>query len=200
MIDTGCGAHHHGLPKLPAQEVRDFIQTDVLTSEQRSFDFLVLCTHCHFDRIGGIEAFSKARASIVASVYDHDFLSPERRKENSLCGAFRMVTPEYSISHFAADNEELKHNGQSLGLRISHTPGHTPDAMAIYDEAEVWLFVGDTCYQRIAEMPWGEEQKVPITLPLQGNVRHFIGSLHKLLNFVVDAEQSFAQDSSGRQV
>lgn len=136
VIETGCGTHHHGMPKVPDQEVRDFVLANILTSDQNSYDLLVLCTHCHLDHMGGIEAFSKGGARIVASGYDRDFLSPGNREENSLCGAFRMKTPEYTITHFTVGGEVLKHRGRSLGLRILHTPGHTPDSMAIYDEAE----------------------------------------------------------------
>jgi glyoxylase-like metal-dependent hydrolase (beta-lactamase superfamily II) len=179
VIDTGCGAHN-GQVDSPVLELKDFVHHEVLSSEQASFDFLVVCTHCHFDHIGGIEAFSDAGARIVASGYDRDFLRPERRNANSLCGAFGMRTPKYEISRYAQDGEELEHKGHGLGLQIIHTPGHTPDSIAIYDEAERWLFVGDTCYQRFATMPWGEEQAVPIILPLQGNWTDFIASMYTL--------------------
>ena len=187
VIDTGCGAHngHDGTPVL---ELRDFIHHEILSGEPASFDLLVVCTHCHFDHIGGIESFSRTGASIVASGHDRDFLKPERRSANSLCGAFGMRTPKYEISNYVQDGEEIEHQGHSLGLQVIHTPGHTPDSMAIYDEAERWLFVGDTCYQRSATMPWGEEQNVPIILPLQGNWKEFIASLHVLHEFVLQTE------------
>jgi glyoxylase-like metal-dependent hydrolase (beta-lactamase superfamily II) len=187
VIDTGCGAHS-GQADAPVLELKTFIHSVILSSEQASFDFLVLCTHCHFDHIGGIEAFSDAGARIVASGHDRDFLKPERRDANSLCGAFGLQTPKYEISHYAQDGEELEHKGHGLGLQIIHTPGHTPDSIAIYDEAERWLFVGDTCYQRFATMPWGEEQAVPIILPRQGNWRDFIASMYTLHEFVLQTE------------
>ena len=191
IIDTGCGAHN-GQKDAPVLELRDFIHSEILSSEQASFDFIVVCTHCHFDHIGGIEAFFGAGAKIVASGHDCGFLRPDRRDANSLCGAFGMQTPKYEISHYAQDGEELEHKGHSLGLQIIHTPGHTPDSMAIYDETERWLFVGDTCYQRAATMPWGQEQVVPIILPLQGNWRDFVASLHTLHEFVLQTEDSLS--------
>ena len=189
VIDTGCGALN-GRDTAPAMELKDFICREILSSDQACFDFLVICTHCHFDHIGGIETFSGTGASIVASGNDLEFLRPERRDANSLCGAFGMRTPKYEISKYAQDGEELENKGHSLGLQVIHTPGHTPDSMAVYDEAEHWLFVGDTCYQRFATMPWHEEQAVPIILPLQGNWRDFVASLHTLHEFVLQTEGS----------
>jgi glyoxylase-like metal-dependent hydrolase (beta-lactamase superfamily II) len=199
VIDTGCGAHN-GQDDAPVLEIKDFIHHKILSSEQASFDFMVVCTHCHFDHIGGIEAFSNAGARIVASGHDKEFLKPEKRPVNSLCSAFSMQTPEYEISHYAQDREELEHNGQSLGLQIMYTPGHTPDSIAIYDKAERWLFVGDTCYQRAATMPWGEVQTVPIVLPLQGNWRNFMASLHTLHEFVLQTENSLNDASVDKRI
>lgn len=61
------------------------------------------------------------------------------------------------------------------------TPGQTPDSLALYDERESWVFVGDTLYQRIAEMPWGEMHELPIILVAQRHWGDFVGSL---LDFV----------------
>ena len=195
VIDTGCGAHN-GRDNSPVLELKDFIHREILSSDQASFDFMVVCTHCHFDHIGGIEAFSNAGARIVASGYDRKFLKADQRDANSLCGAFDMQTPKYEISHYAQDREELEHKGQALGLQVIHTPGHTPDSIAIYDKAERWLYVGDTCYQRTATMPWGEVQVVPIVLPLQGNWGDFIASLHSLHDFVTHAEDTLHDTSA----
>lgn len=199
VIDTGCGAHNGNDGTAP-RELRDYILSDVLNSEQKNFSFTVICTHCHFDHIGGIEAFSKSGASIVASGYDRDFLRPDQRETNSLCGAFGMETPEYEITQYAKNGEELQHNGRDLGLRILHTPGHTPDSMAIYDEAERWLYVGDTCYKRLARSDSDNDQGVPIILPLQGNWRDFIATLHKLQRFVTEAEEPLAGDGTKKQI
>lgn len=199
VIDTGCGAHN-GQSDAPVLELKDFIHREILSSEQASFDFIVVCTHCHFDHIGGIEAFSNAGARIVASGHDRDFLRPERRNVNSLCGAFGMQMPKYEISHYAEDGEELEHKGHGLGLQLIHTPGHTPDSIAIYDEAERWLFIGDTCYQRFATMPWGEEQAVPIILPLQGNWRDFTASIHTLHAFVLQTEATLDDTSTETRI
>ncbi|KAM0712013.1 hypothetical protein Q7P37_011107 [Cladosporium fusiforme] len=196
VIDTGCGAHK-GEDDGPSPPLKSFIMANVLNSNQNGFEFLIICTHCHYDHIGGIEAFSTSGAKIVASGHDLDFLSPDMREENSLCGAFDMKTPRYEVDYYASDGERLNHHGHDLGLCMIHTPGHTPDSMAIYDQEERWLFIGDTCYQRVATMPWTEEQDVAIILPLQGNWKDFVATLQKLRDFV--AEEDAKPASSTRR-
>ena len=131
VIDTGCGAHN-GRADSPVLELKDFIHHEILSSDQASFDFMVVCTHCHFDHIGGIEAFSNAGARIVASGYDRKFLKADQRDANSLCGAFDMQTPKYEISHYTQDREELEHKEQALGLLIPSGDTHTRTHARLY--------------------------------------------------------------------
>lgn len=185
VIDTGCGAHN-GKDKSPAVELKTFIEENVGPQYgQDDYDFMVICTHCHFDHIGGIEAFAKAGAPILASAYNPAFLDPENRGANSLCENFNMATPKYEVTKYCFYGEQIQHKDVDLKLMAIHTPGHTPDSMAIYDSAERWLFTGDTLYRRKATMPWGDEQDVPIILPLQGDWRNFVASVDKLLAFAM---------------
>lgn len=205
VFDTGCGADStHNEDE--AQDLKDFIQTDLLSAAYetsgdpgngiRESDWMVICTHCHFDHIGGIQSFADAGAAILASGYDRDFVSPEHRAANSLCSAFGIETPHFEISHFAGDGERIHYDGHNLGLQALHTPGHTPDSLAIFDEVEKWLFVGDTFYRCVAEMPWGEEQGVPIVFPLQGDWKAWCASMQKLSDFV--EEKNAEHDSPVR--
>ena len=195
VFDTGCGTKYSKSHEQPT-ELKTFIEERILPKSSSSdYRFMVICTHCHFDHIGGIQPFHEVGAHIVASAFDQDFLSDENRDASSLCPAFGIPTPTYNISQFAGDHEALSHAGTDLKLLTLHTPGHTPDSMAIYDSEERWLFTGDTCYQRVAEMPWGEQQDVPIVFPLQGNWKHFMSSLTKLKEFAMEQDQSAAGDA-----
>jgi len=154
---------------------------------------MVICTHCHFDHIGGLETFASLGAIIVASGHDRTFVDKKNRDANSLCSAFGMATPAYDITHFAENGERLQYAGIDLGLRVLLTPGHTPDSLAVYDEKRRWLFTGDTCYKRCAVMPWGEQQDVPIVFPLQGNWKDWTETMDKLIAFV-ETEDSVQVD------
>ena len=188
IFDTGCGADNGNNGYSP-MELKEFIENQVVTDDT-TYEHLIICTHCHFDHIGGIEAFSEAGADILASAYDREFLLPENRPANSLCEVFGMETPKYNVTHYLKDDERITHHGRDLELQALHTPGHTPDSLAVYDEAERWLFVGDTCSQRVQEMPWGENQNVPIIVPLQGNWKDFLTSVQKLPGFVGSDEEA----------
>jgi glyoxylase-like metal-dependent hydrolase (beta-lactamase superfamily II) len=60
-----------------------------------------------------------------------------------------MQTPQYSVTHWVADGERVSFGSEhlDLGLVIYQTPGHTPDELAIWDEDERALFVGDSVYE-----------------------------------------------------
>jgi glyoxylase-like metal-dependent hydrolase (beta-lactamase superfamily II) len=64
-------------------------------------------------------------------------------------------------------------NGLQLGLRILQTPGHTPDELAVWDEAERVIYVGDTLYEN-----------VPILFPTEGDIAEWYRSVEDLIRFV----------------
>jgi glyoxylase-like metal-dependent hydrolase (beta-lactamase superfamily II) len=86
-----------------------------------------------------------------------------------------MPTPNYTVTHWSPDNEQLTHHSRALGLQILHTPGHTPDELAVWDAHERWLFVGDTLYER-----------APIVFPKEGDIVQYMGTLEKLRAFLAD--------------
>ena len=194
VIDTGVGADNNA-EGTQAQELKDFLEAKILPAhpvpceEGREWEFLVFCTHCHFDHIGGIEAFAAGGAEVVASGFNRSFVAPGERDASSLCSAFGIELPEYDIDRFVADGQRLRHKGRDLGLVVLQTPGHTPDSLALYDERESWIFVGDTLYQRVVEMPWGEVQELPIILVAQSHWGDFVASLHKLRDFVASTQK-----------
>lgn len=58
-------------------------------------------------------------------------------------------------------------------MTILHTPGHTPDEIALYDEAEKMLYVGDSLYE------WE-----PIIFPKEGSIITWFSSMEYLISFV----------------
>lgn len=84
-----------------------------------------------------------------------------------------METPEYKVTDWAADAQPLVFASKDLGLTIYHTPGHTPDELAVWDQHERVLYVGDTLYE------WA-----PILFSLSGNLEDYAATLHKLRGLV----------------
>lgn len=84
----------------------------------------------------------------------------------------------------------LSFDGIYTGLRILHTPGHTPDELALWDESERMLYVGDTLYE------WE-----PIIFPTEGDIIQWFSTMDYLISFVRSKEETFklSPTLSGRQ-
>ncbi|KAK4983762.1 hypothetical protein LTR66_008713 [Elasticomyces elasticus] len=150
--------------------------------------YVIICTHCHYDHIGGIEQFVKNNREptmIVASLNGRSFIEDDLPK-HSLCKYLNIPTPGYHVSVWAGDLAKLdwKPSGagrpstrRELGIIILNTPGHTPDELAWYDVSERHLYVGDTFYEE-------GEDGMAIIFPKEGDWIDFMASLTKMLRFV----------------
>lgn len=67
----------------------------------------------------------------------------------------------------------------SLGVTVLHTPGHTPDELALYDADEKMLYVGDTLYEH-----------EHIIFPKEGSIVEWMSSVEYLTSFVKSQTQS----------
>lgn len=191
MSDTGCGGgdkrqeHYRNL--------KDYIETfpvaandgKPLNSLEAERGYLIICTHCHYDHILGLKYFQPASPRILASSFDKSFVE-EYLAVHSLCKFLNIPTPKYTVSYWADDLEKISINGKPLGLQILHTPGHTPDELAWYDEQERHLYVGDSFYERVAK---NNSYQQAIIFPKEGNWVHFMQSLEKLLRFVEEKNE-----------
>ncbi|KAI3398909.1 hypothetical protein diail_8232 [Diaporthe ilicicola] len=179
LIDTGCG----GAAKDPGVELtslRDFIETYPLEDSHGkplnpggSRSYAVICTHCHYDHIGAVAQFTDTpRSSIWASAYDKGFIEDDL-PTSSLCRFVGMETPNYTVTNWAANAQRVAFGSKDLGLTIYQTPGHTPDELAVWDQQERVLYVGDTLYE------WA-----PILFSLSGNLSDYASTLQTLIGLV----------------
>lgn len=134
----------------------------------------MICTHCHYDHIGGISQFLPGGTTeIIASSSGRDFIESDLETH----GEFRHIgapVPWYKVTYYADSFERLKwpiwheDDGEpepyqnDLGLSIMHTPGHTPDELAWYDHEEMHLSCGDSFYEE-------GEDGMPIIFPSAGS-------------------------------
>ena len=119
----------------------------------------------------GVEDF--AGSPILASAHSSSFLDREAMPEHSLCNALNIKTPKYTPTLVPHGYDIVSAGKASLGVQILHTPGHTPDEIALYDEAEMMLYVGDSLYE------WE-----PIIFPKEGSIITWFASMDYLINFV----------------
>ena len=104
----------------------------------------IICTHGHPDHIGGAREIARVTG---AAVYIHP--ADGERLHIGVREVLARRTPGHVIALFTRrlhDSRPLTH-GQTLpvlgGLRVVHTPGHTPGSVCLYAAQRRLLFTGD---------------------------------------------------------
>lgn len=123
LLDTGFGCI----------AVRDVV------SELTSLPVEVLCTHGHFDHIGGNSQFDTVWMHQADQPLYQLHTSPEMRA--SIPGGPFLPVRD-NIRWF--DGEPVFALG-GRNLRVIHTPGHSLGSVCVLDIQRRWLFTGDTC-------------------------------------------------------
>jgi glyoxylase-like metal-dependent hydrolase (beta-lactamase superfamily II) len=124
----------------------------------------------------GVEEFARD-SQILASSYSPSFLEPESLPTHTLCKFLDIAVPSYKptlVAHnHAIRMSQANDRNPWTGLRVLHTPGHTPDELAIWDVGERMLYVGDTLYE------W-----TPIIFPAEGSITMWLNTVEELLQLV----------------
>jgi glyoxylase-like metal-dependent hydrolase (beta-lactamase superfamily II) len=123
----------------------------------------------------GVEQFSDS--TILVSGHSPSFISRANLPEHSLCSFLDISTPSYTPKLVPHDTLLTSPTGASLGLCLLHTPGHTPDELALWNEDERMLYVGDTLYEH-----------APIIFPNEGSIVQWFASVEWLIKLVQGAD------------
>jgi glyoxylase-like metal-dependent hydrolase (beta-lactamase superfamily II) len=126
-----------------------------VTDQLTRLPIVVLNSHTHNDHVGGNWEFQ--------TIYgmDTDFTRQNARgsREDAqaeiapgqICGSLpkdfdpkSYATRPWKISAYIHDGQHLDLGGRTL--QVLATPGHTPDAISLFDRAHGLLFTGDTYY------------------------------------------------------
>ncbi|KAF8899942.1 hypothetical protein CPB84DRAFT_1680901 [Gymnopilus junonius] len=187
VIDTGCGGASNDT-QFEIKSLRDFIETvnvddndGLPLNRDGKMGYVVALTHCHYDHIRALMTFihfdylHSKDSLILASAHSPSFLDEDAMPEHSLCNALNIKTPQYTPTLVPHMHEIIATDFRKtqLDVKILHTPGHTPDEIALYDEAEKMLYVGDSLYE------WE-----PIIFPKEGSIVTWFSSMDYLIEFV----------------
>lgn len=118
---------------------------------------------------------SASDSPIYVSGHLPRFIKKDRLPMSSECAALGLDVPDYNPV-LVNNNYPIKSHApasQPLGVRIFHSPGHTPDEIALFDEKEMMLYVGDSLYE------WE-----PIIFPAAGSIVTWFASMRHLVALV----------------
>src|SRR3954469_4520618 len=126
-----------------------------ITEELTKLPVLVLNSHTHDDHVGGNWQFDTVygmdteftRANAKGSRDDAQAeITPDQ-----ICGALppgfdahSYSTRPWKITSYIHDGEKIDLGGRII--EVIATPGHTPDAISLFDRGDGLLFTGDTYY------------------------------------------------------
>jgi len=126
-----------------------------VVSELTPLPIVVLNSHTHDDHVGGDWLFS----TIYAMDTDFTRKNAQGSREdaqaeigpNEICGtlprdfdAKSYATRPWKIQAYTHDGDHFDLGGRTV--EVIATPGHTPDAVTLFDRADGLLFTGDTYY------------------------------------------------------
>ena len=119
----------------------------------------VLCTHCHWDHIFGLDWVAQ---QYKPEIYCHAEDLPWIENFSHICMSygFGERTVAYP-TQFCTNGETIKFGNTEL--MVLHTPGHSAGGVCFYCEADNVLFSGDTLFFNSigrADLPGGNEPQL----------------------------------------
>jgi glyoxylase-like metal-dependent hydrolase (beta-lactamase superfamily II) len=125
-----------------------------IAANGRSIEHLVrvVITHGHPDHAGSARELAEAGVPILIHPADAERLRTTWRdalRNPSRGRVFSAMTPEPPDALPIEDGDVLPMLG---GLRVVHTPGHTPGSVCLYGGRDRVLFVGDTLQRRFGRV------------------------------------------------
>jgi len=130
IIDAGCSTENEEM------QLKNFITENKLTPK------LLINTHCHIDHILG-NSFVTNEYNVKNLVHKDDLFFIEKAKEIAITYGLELNEP--SLPDNIIDKEGELSFGNST-LKILHVPGHSPGSIALYNDENKFVIVGDVLF------------------------------------------------------
>jgi len=131
IIDAGCNEEH------------EFKQIDSFITENNLTLKLIINTHCHIDHIMG-NAYLVDKYNVPSIAHKEDIPLLERSNDMALAFGFNIQEPPVP-NKFVNEGDEVKFGNTTL--EVKHVPGHSPGSIALYNEKEQFVIVGDVLFK-----------------------------------------------------
>ncbi len=131
IIDAGCNEEHE------FKELDSYITENNLTLK------LIINTHCHIDHIMG-NAYLVDKYNVPSIAHKEDMPLLERSNDMAMAFGFNIQEPPIP-SRFVNEGDEIKFGNTTL--LVKHVPGHSPGSIALYNEKEQFVIVGDVLFK-----------------------------------------------------
>jgi len=139
LIDTGCGK----------SDYRNYVTKNINTS---NLPYLVICTHVHFDHVGGNYKFCGGNSTGCQGIWmggaDQKFT--QNYEINSLSMAHNCRVTNFEVTRWLNEGDLIylddSDKTKEKSLEVIFSPGHTTDSISLYFHQEKRLFVGDLIY------------------------------------------------------
>lgn len=99
----------------------------------------ILITHGHPDHYGSASRLKEITGARVLAHKEDTFQGPAGKRVISFPGL--LLFPQPQVDEFLEEGQTLPIRG---GIRVLHTPGHTPGSICLLMEKQGLLFTGDT--------------------------------------------------------
>ena len=173
IIDTGLGIWN-----LP-----EFLKSKELIGDK---PYMAIATHIHFDHTGGLHQFETTAIHVdeFDDMRDGNAVNMVTYlNENGIMPGVDYNVKNYKVKPVTAsrilEDGDIINQGDHQ-LQVMHLPGHTKGSIALYDNQDKYLFIGDTLYEGML-----------IDFVPTSSVQHYIDSCKQLIELAPDVSMVF---------
>jgi len=165
IVDTGMPKSH--------KKILNYI--DSIGHKPEDVKQIVL-THAHIDHVGSaLKLKQVTNAKVMIHEDDAPYVTGEKRFQVNRGFLMKMFSSFMKFETFSPDIK-LKENDKIVDFLVIHVPGHTPGSIALYNEKNGVMFVGD-----LLRFMNGSIQGPPEQFTLDMNLAK--KSIEKILNY-----------------